>query len=163
MNARPSPTPFEWILETLLVNGHEVTIEYDADSEDNLTRFLLRLNGHNGPAFAGENLRIIGEIIIDSAIEGAFKRIDGAEQISQENASDEIKCPGCRQIITPENAGGYRTFCMDCVKLFPDFPTDGRSYVIEINSIQAESGIEQTIFKWVGGGGVEPIEPWPRR
>jgi len=131
-------TPFEWILENLLVNGHKITLEYAVDSEHCLTKFFLRVNGRQGPGFAGENLRIIGELIIDSAIEGAFKRIDGG-------VSEEIECPGCQQEITPENAGGYRTFCMDCVKKFPDFPTAGRSYTIEI------TGTKETYpeFKWV--------------
>lgn len=61
----------------------------------------------------------------------------------------EIKCPGCQQEITPKNAGGYRTFCMDCVKLFLDFPKDDRGYTIEVSSIQADAGLKQTIFKWV--------------
>ncbi len=73
------------------------------------------------------------------------------------------RCPGCQQEITPENAGGYRTFCMDCVKLFPIFPKDGRGYTMEVKYIQADAVRKQTIFKWVAGGGVEPPEPWPRR
>ena len=177
-------SPFEWIIENLLVKGHKIMLEYDADSEDNLTRFFLRVNGNQGPGFAGENLTIIGELIIDSAIEGAFNRIDGELPVGQESASEEINCPGCQQEITPENAGGlilmlvhkdvivnenrqtqadYRTFCMDCVKLFPKFPKDGRGYTMEVNYVDDDSGLKQTIFKWVGGGGVEPIEPWPRR
>lgn len=71
------------------------------------------------------------------------KRIDGG------CIAGESNCPGCQQEITPENAGGYRTFCMDCVKIFPDFPTDGRRYTIEISSMQADSGLKETIFKWV--------------
>ncbi len=77
---KPATTSFDWILEALLMNGHEVTIEYDPDSK-NLTRFLLCLDGGKGLAFTGESLNIIGQVIIDSAIEGAFKRIDGADQV----------------------------------------------------------------------------------
>jgi len=45
----------------------------------------------------------------------------------------EIKCPGCRVDITPENAGRYRTFCETCVDLFPPLPDDGEGYLINVS------------------------------
>jgi len=41
------------------------------------------------------------------------------------------RCPGCDVPITPANAGGYRTFCDNCVDVFPEFPTAPGGYVIE--------------------------------
>lgn len=49
-------------------------------------------------------------------------------------------CPGCFAPITLENVGGYRTYCMNCMKAFPDFPDDGKGYSI--------AGMYPN-FKWV--------------
>ncbi len=46
----------------------------------------------------------------------------------------EIFCPGCRQKITEENAGGYRTYCDMCVDQMPPIPSatdSGNGYYIE--------------------------------
>lgn len=32
-----------------------------------------------------------------------------------------INCPGCGTELTTDNAGGYRTFCIKCVKAMPPF------------------------------------------
>ena len=40
------------------------------------------------------------------------------------------QCPGCDVVITPANAGGYRTFCGKCVHVFPSLPKVG-GFVIE--------------------------------
>jgi hypothetical protein len=41
-----------------------------------------------------------------------------------------VECPGCSRPITPNNAGGYRTFCERCVAAFPPFPADGKGHLI---------------------------------
>jgi len=43
----------------------------------------------------------------------------------------EMNCPGCSRILTEENAGGYRCFCVNCVAKFPEFPKDGKGHLIE--------------------------------
>ena len=42
----------------------------------------------------------------------------------------DVRCPGCDVVITPANAGGYRTFCEPCVDVFPPLPKVG-GFVIE--------------------------------
>ncbi len=61
--------------------------------------------------------------------------------ICQESVSEVISCTGCQQEITAENAGGYRTFCEECVSKFPEFPNDGKGYTIEVGQFGD--------FKWV--------------
>jgi ribosomal protein S27E len=54
-----------------------------------------------------------------------------------------IKCPGCDEELTVENAGGYRNFCEKCVKSMPEFPKDGKGYLIKI----IRKG-KEPIFEW---------------
>lgn len=43
----------------------------------------------------------------------------------------KVRCPGCEIMVTPWTAGGYRTFCQQCVEVFPPIPTDGGGYSIQ--------------------------------
>jgi len=171
----------ETIIQTLIKAGHSITYSADGHLDKN-PKWYISLN--DDPAqVSGRTFEELNENFIKFHVGISLqsqKRIDGAcahfwhdaknggNEMSwcpecplcKESVSEEIKCPGCQQEITPENAGGYRTFCADCIKLFPEFPKDGKGYTIEVNSVEADAGLKQTIFKWIGGCGVEPIEPW---
>lgn len=41
-----------------------------------------------------------------------------------------VLCPGCGIGITTGNAGGYRTYCDQCVDVFPALPADQGGYEI---------------------------------
>ena len=56
-------------------------------------------------------------------------------------AEPKIQCPGCDVEITAENAGGYRTFCEDCVDAIPPLPKDGAGYLIK-------EGCRYPNFEW---------------
>jgi len=48
--------------------------------------------------------------------------------------TEDIKCPGCDEVITVDNAGGYRTYCDICVDQMPPMPSEtdsGSGYYIE--------------------------------
>lgn len=53
----------------------------------------------------------------------------------------DINCPGCNVELTPDNAGGYRTFCDKCVKSMPPFPKDGKGHLIK-------AGCKYPNFEW---------------
>lgn len=36
--------------------------------------------------------------------------------------NSDISCPGCSVLLTPDNAGGYRSYCETCVEKIPEFP-----------------------------------------
>jgi hypothetical protein len=55
--------------------------------------------------------------------------------------ADGIKCPGCDEKLTRNNAGGYRTFCEMCVAAFPPFPIDGKGHLIK-------EGCRYPNFEW---------------
>lgn len=52
---------------------------------------------------------------------------------------DVIKCPGCGEELTEENAGGYRTYCQDCVADMPSPPNCPHGFVL--------TGVRGS-FKW---------------
>lgn len=60
----------------------------------------------------------------------------------------EYLCPGCDVALSPENAGGYRTWCETCVEDAPDFPEDGNGYVLEGR---------RGSLRWVRADGLEPV------
>lgn len=53
-----------------------------------------------------------------------------------------VDCPGCKAQLTTENAGGYRTYCTQCVAVIPPLPATGHGYLIEGTYPD---------FKWVRG------------
>jgi hypothetical protein len=61
------------------------------------------------------------------------------EEVSTNHSS--VRCPGCERTITPNNAGGYRTFCRECVSAFPPFPNDGNGHLIA-------DGCRYPNFRW---------------
>lgn len=43
----------------------------------------------------------------------------------------EIHCPGCSRLITDHSVGGYRTYCLYCVRRFPALPDSDNAWMIQ--------------------------------
>lgn len=63
----------------------------------------------------------------------------------------DIQCPGCGVSLTPENAGGYRKYCWNCVEALPPLPDNGG---YELTGTYPD-------FQWrpVDNGGTRRINP----
>ncbi len=87
-------TSFEQVLGALLEDGHEVTL-----TKHNGT-IGMKLNSE-GVAISGVTLEQIGQLAIEAAVSGWFKRIDGADQVCQNkwhgsgSWSKVAVCPDC--------------------------------------------------------------------
>jgi len=158
----------EIIIQTLVKAGHSITF-FPVNPRDNKNHSMcISIDDDDFNQISGDSFEELHENFIEywvcKATENS-KRIDGGVQchspwhilpdadkekecpICQESISGTIKCPGCQKEITPENAGAYRTFCMDCVEKFPDFPEDGKGYIMEVGQFGD--------FKW------HPENQWP--
>lgn len=70
-------TPFEQVLEALLEDGHKVRFTKKDGT------IAMNLNSEGIVAICGVTLEQIGQLAIEGAVQCAFKRIDGAEQVCQ--------------------------------------------------------------------------------
>jgi len=89
-------TPFEQVLDALLEDGHEVHFTKNDGS------ISMKLSSDGIVAVCGVTLEQIGQLAIEGAVQCAFKRIDGAEQVCQNRwhdveLGDKIGecCPDC--------------------------------------------------------------------